>query len=71
MKRIIGIALLFLILPISSFSASIKLSTGDDINAEIIEHTDLYIKAKHDILGELTILKSKILSIDAETHLMI
>ncbi len=64
MKQIIFIALSLFILPILGHTAVIKLSTDDEIIATIIEQTDLDIKVKHDVLGELTIAKSNIVSIE-------
>ena len=48
----------------SSEAASIKLVTGDEINAEIFEETDSYIKADHRVLGKLMISRNQILTIE-------
>ncbi len=66
MKRSIVIALILCILPMLSFAATIKLLSGDEINADIIEQTDTHLKVNHDVLGELTIAIDKIIAIDAK-----
>lgn len=63
MTRFILFSLLTLF-PIIANSATIKLSSGDEINAEIIERTDTYIRVKHSVLGVLTIEKKQIIAID-------
>jgi len=65
------LCLALLMLPILSYAASIKLITGDEIKAEITVETNAYIEVKHDVLGELTISKDKITSIDSEELLKV
>jgi len=67
MKQTLIIALALLALPLLSSAATIKLLTGDQINAEIIEQTDSYLKVNHNALGELTISLDKIISIDGKS----
>lgn len=67
MKQTLIIALALLALPLLSSAATIKLLTGDEINAEIIEQTDSYLKVNHNALGELTISLDKIISIDGKS----
>jgi uncharacterized protein DUF481 len=62
MKRIILLSLLVL-LPIIGHATTIKLSSGDEINAEILERTDTYIRVKHSVLGVLTIRKEQVIAI--------
>lgn len=62
MKRIIIFSLLVL-LPIIGHTTTIKLSSGDEINAEILEQTDTSIRVKHSVLGVLTIQKQQVIAI--------
>jgi len=66
MKPFISIILSLFLFPTLSFATLITLSTGDKINAEIIEQTDAYLKINHKDLGELTITKNNILSIGSD-----
>lgn len=47
-------------------SATVKLSSGDELNAEIIENTDTHLKVKHSVLGDLTIPKTHIISYNVQ-----
>jgi len=67
MKQTLIIALVLLTLPSLSSAAAIKLLTGDQINAEIIEQTGSYLKVKHNALGELTISLDNIIAIDGKS----
>jgi len=51
-------------LPTLSYATSIKLITGDEIKANIIEETDAYIKVDHKVLGQLTIARDEIITIE-------
>jgi len=62
MKRIILLSFLVL-LPSIGYTTTITLSSGDKINAEILEQTDSYIRVKHSVLGELTIQKEQVIAI--------
>jgi len=67
MKKSILIIFVLLLSPVLASATVIKLTTGDEIISEIIEQTEASIKVKHDVLGELTINRNDIISInDAE-----
>jgi uncharacterized protein DUF481 len=53
---------LIILFPLLSHAAIIKLSSGDEINAKIIENTDTYLRVKHSVSGDLTIQKTQIIS---------
>lgn len=61
--------LALVMLPTLSYATSIKLITGDEIRAEIIEETDTYIKVAHDVLGELNITRNNIISIEGRNQI--
>jgi len=56
--------LALVMLPTLSYATSIKLITGDEIKANIIEETDAYIKVDHKVLGQLTIARDEIITIE-------
>ena len=55
---------LIMLLPLPGYAAIIKLSSGDSINAQVIDNTDSYIKVEHSVLGTLTIKRSQIISLN-------
>jgi uncharacterized protein DUF481 len=55
---------LLMLLPLLSHAAIINLSSGDSINAQIIDNTDSYIKVEHSVLGTLTIQRTQIISLN-------
>jgi len=52
-----------MLLPLPSYAAIIKLSSGDSINAQVIDNTDSHIKVEHSVLGTLTIKRAQIISL--------
>jgi len=53
---------LLVLASVTGHAATIKLSSGDEIIAEIIENTDTHLRVQHSVLGELTIEKTQIIS---------